>query len=90
MLRELKSIATVRSVGASTRIEGTNMTDNEVGVLIVYLDITNLTERDLQEGVLYYEALNLIGAFYREISITENNIKHLHNATILRLRTTLL
>jgi len=82
-LKELKSIATVRSVGASTRIEGANMTDKEVGVLIEHLDITNLTERDQQEVAGYYEALNLIGESYREISITENNIKHLHN-TLMR------
>ena len=33
-LKQLKSIATVRSVGASTRIEGSRMTDDEVAVLI--------------------------------------------------------
>lgn len=82
-LKELKSIATVRSVGASTRIEGSNMTDNEVGILIDHLDITNLTERDQQEVAGYYEALNLIGESYREINITESHIKHLHN-TLMR------
>lgn len=35
-LKHLKSIATVRSVGASTRIEGSRMSDDEVKVLIVY------------------------------------------------------
>ncbi|MBP9550002.1 MAG: hypothetical protein KBE86_12670, partial [Chitinophagales bacterium] len=33
-LKELKSIATVRSVGASNRIEGNTMSDEEVDVLI--------------------------------------------------------
>ena len=33
-LKELKSIATVRSVGASNRIEGNRMSDEEVDVLL--------------------------------------------------------
>ena len=33
-LKELKSIATVRSVGASNRIEGNKMSDEEVDVLL--------------------------------------------------------
>ncbi len=45
-LRHLKSIATVRSVGASTRIEGSRMTDNEVEVLIKNISISKLEERD--------------------------------------------
>ena len=34
-LKELKSIATVRSVGASNRIEGNKMSDEEVDVLAI-------------------------------------------------------
>lgn len=78
-LKELKSIATVRSVGASTRIEGSKMTDKEVERLIENLDIKKLTERDKQEVIGYYDALNLIGESYRDIPISESSIKHLHN-----------
>ena len=34
-LKQLKSIATVRSVGASTRIEGSKMSDDEVEALLM-------------------------------------------------------
>jgi Fic family protein len=78
-LKELKSIATVRSVGASTRIEGSRLSDKEVELLIENLDISKLSERDQQEVVGYYDTLNLIGESYRDISISESNIKHLHN-----------
>ena len=37
-LKQLKNIATVKSVGASTRIEGSKMTDDEVAVLIEKLN----------------------------------------------------
>lgn len=78
-LKELKSIATVRSIGASTRIEGSLLSDAEVEALIKNLDINKLTERDQQEVAGYYDALNLIGESYRDISVTESSIKHLHN-----------
>jgi Fic family protein len=81
-LKELKSIATVRSVGASTRIEGATLTDKEVESLIDNLDITKLTERDQQEVVGYYEALNLIGESYKDIPVVESSIKHLHNTLL--------
>jgi Fic family protein len=78
-LKELKSIATVRSVGASTRIEGSHLSDKEVEILLENLDIKKLTERDQQEVVGYYETLNLIGESYRDIPVSESSIKHLHN-----------
>ena len=78
-LKQLKAIATVRSVGASTRIEGSKMTDDEVSVLINNLSISKLEERDQQEVAGYFEALELIAESFRDIEITENILKHLHN-----------
>ncbi len=82
-LKQLKSIATVLSVGASTRIEGSKMTDDEVRVLIDKIKTTLLADRDQQEVAGYYAALELITASYKEIEITESSIKSLHN-TMLR------
>jgi Fic family protein len=78
-LRHLKSIATVRSVGASTRIEGSRMTDNEVEVLIKNISISKLEERDQQEVAGYFETLELITDSFKDIEISESNLKHLHN-----------
>jgi Fic family protein len=78
-LKGLKSIATVQSVGASTRIEGSHLSDKEVEVLIENLDINKLIERDEQEVAGYYETLNLIGESYRDISVAESSIRQLHN-----------
>jgi Fic family protein len=78
-LKELKSIATVRSVGASNRIEGNKMTDEEVDVLLQKIDITKLTDRDSQEVVGYFEVLDLISESYANIDLTESHIKSLHN-----------
>jgi hypothetical protein len=80
-LKQLKTIATVRSVGASTRIEGSAMSDEEVGVLIEKLDITKLEDRDAQEVAGYFTTLDLISDAYEEIGITESQIKGLHKNT---------
>lgn len=77
-LKQLKSIATVRSVGASTRIEGSKMTDDEVAVLIGKLSISKLEERDEQEVIGYFEALDTIAENFDAIQITEGQIKNLH------------
>lgn len=79
-LKELKSIATVRSVGASNRIEGNKMSDEEVDVLLQKIDITKPTDRDSQEVVGYFEVLDLISTSYENIHLTESHIKSLHNS----------
>jgi len=78
-LKQLKSIATVRSVGASTRIEGSKMTDDEVKVFLENLKISKLEERDQQEVAGYFEALDTIAESYLDIEISESTIKGLHN-----------
>ena len=78
-LKHLKEIATVRSVGASTRIEGSKMSDAEVEAFISKLRMSKLEERDEQEVAGYFEALDTISESYKDIEITEGNLKNLHN-----------
>lgn len=78
-LKQLKSIATVRSVGASTRIEGSKLNDEEVDVLLKNIDISKLEDRDTQEVVGYFEALDILSDSYNDIQIAEGDIKSLHN-----------
>jgi Fic family protein len=77
-LKQLKSIATVRSVGASTRIEGSKLSDKEVEVLLQDIDITKLEDRDSQEVVGYFETLDMISESYQDIDISENSLMALH------------
>ncbi|WP_207778430.1 Fic family protein [Balneicella halophila] len=78
-LKQLKTIATVRSVGASTRIEGSKMSNKEVEVLLEEIDIKKIDDRDSQEVVGYFEVLDLISDSFEDIPITENSLKNLHN-----------
>lgn len=78
-LKQLKSVATVRSVGASTRIEGSKLSDEEVEVLLENIDIAKLEDRDSQEIVGYFEVLDIISDSYNIIGINESGLKNLHN-----------
>ena len=81
-LKELKKIATVESIGSSTRIEGVMMTDDEIKDLLKSIKISKLKTRDEQEVFGYYEALEIIFDNYDTIDITENSIKGLHNTLL--------
>lgn len=78
-LKQLKSVATIQSVGASTRIEGSQMNDEEVENLLQNIDISKISDRDSQEVVGYFNVLDIIIDQYETIEITESNIKNLHN-----------
>jgi len=77
-LRELRKIATIESIGSSTRIEGAKLTDIEVKELLDNLKITKLQTRDQQEVVGYYDTLELIFGNYPDIQLTKNYILQLH------------
>ena len=77
-LKELRKIATIESIGSSTRIEGATLTDKEVGKLLKSVKISKLDNRDEQEVVGYYEALEIILENFEEIPLTQSYIHQLH------------
>lgn len=77
-LDALKKIATIESVGSSTRIEGVKLTDQQIEALLAGLDIGSFRSRDEQEVAGYAEAMNLIFESHEQIPVTENHIKQLH------------
>lgn len=77
-LSTLKKIATIESVGSSTRIEGSKLTDGEVENLLSRLETTLFTTRDEQEVAGYVDAMETLFENYNSLTITENHIKQLH------------
>lgn len=77
-LKELRKIATIESIGSSTRIEGATLTDEEVEKLLKSVKIAKLQSRDEQEVVGYYEALEVILDSYQDIELSERYIHQLH------------
>jgi len=77
-LSALKRVATIESIGSSTRIEGSKLTDREVERLLSNLEIKSFATRDEQEVAGYAETMELIFQSWEAITLTENHIKQLH------------
>lgn len=77
-LNSLRQVATIESVGSSTRIEGVKLTDLEIEKLLTGLKIQSFRSRDEQEVIGYAEAMDLIFYSFHDIPFTENHIKQLH------------
>lgn len=77
-LSALRRIATIESVGSSTRIEGAKLSDEEVDRLLSGLDIRSFRSRDEQEVAGYARTMELVFESWRDMPLTENHIKQLH------------
>jgi Fic family protein len=77
-LSALRQVATIESIGSSTRIEGSKLSDREVKQLLSNLKIKSFNTRDEQEVAGYAEVMELIFQSWENIPLTENHIKQLH------------
>ena len=77
-LAALRRVATIESIGSSTRIEGSKLTDREIERLLSNLQIKSFTTRDEQEVAGYAEVMELVFTSWQDIAFTENHIKQLH------------
>ncbi len=81
-LSVLRHVATIESVGSSTRIEGVKLTDREIETLLSNLKQYSFKSRDEEEVAGYAEAMELIFESWREITPTENHLKQLHSVLL--------
>jgi Fic family protein len=77
-LSALRRVATIESIGSSTRIEGSKLSDREVERLLSNLEIKSFATRDEQEVAGYAETMELLFQSWGEITLTENHVKQLH------------
>jgi Fic family protein len=77
-LTALRRIATIESIGSSTRIEGAKLSDTEVERLLAGLEVKSFTSRDEEEVAGYAEVMGTLFAHWKDIALTENLIKQLH------------
>lgn len=82
-LSALRRVATIESIGSSTRIEGSKLSDREVEKLLANLEIKSFETRDEQEVAGYAELMDLVFSSWQDIPFNENHIKQLHQ-TLLR------
>jgi Fic family protein len=78
----LRQVATIESVGSSTRIEGVKLTNSEVEALLRGVKMYSFRSRDEQEVAGYAELMEMIFASFRDIPFTENHIKQLHSVLL--------
>jgi len=82
-LQHLRKVATIESVGSSTRIEGAKLSDVQVETLLSNLGKASFQTRDEQEVVGYAETMDLAFQSYEDLTLTENHIRQIHQ-TLLR------
>ena len=82
-LLALRRVATIESIGSSTRIEGSKLSDREIEKLLSNLEIKSFETRDEQEVAGYAELMDLVFSSWQDIPFNENHIKQLHQ-TLLR------
>jgi len=79
----LRRVATIESIGSSTRIEGSKLTDRDVEKLLANLQVKSFSSRDEQEVAGYAEVMDLVFSSWRDIPLTENHIKQLHRDLLI-------
>ena len=82
-LLALRRVATIESIGSSTRIEGSKLSDRQIEKLLSNLEIKSFETRDEQEVAGYAELMDLVFSSWQDIPFNENHIKQLHQ-TLLR------
>ena len=81
-LMALRRVATIESIGSSTRIEGSKLTDREVERLLSNLAIKSFDSHDEQEVAGYAELMDLVFSSWQDIPFNENHIKQLHQVLL--------
>ncbi len=78
-LASLKQVATIESIGSSTRIEGVKLSDPEIEKMLGNLSKKSFSTRDEQEVAGYAEVMDIIFHGHAAIELSENYIKQLHS-----------
>jgi Fic family protein len=77
-LSNLRRVATIESIGSSTRIEGAKLSDREVERLLANLEVEAFASRDEEEVAGYADAMETVFAHWERIDLTESHIRQLH------------
>lgn len=77
-LGRLKRSVLITSTGASTRIEGSKLSDEDIEKMLRGISIQKFISRDEQEVQGYYELLQNVFASWEEQRFGEGLVKHFH------------
>ena len=77
-LSALRRVATIESIGSSTRIEGAKLSNRDVEQLLSNLEIRKFDTRDEQEVAGYAGVMETTYTHWESIDLAENHIKQFH------------
>ncbi|HEX9580803.1 MAG TPA: Fic family protein [Gemmatimonadales bacterium] len=77
-LASLRQVTTIESAGSSTRIEGAQLSDEEVARVLRGLQVDSFRARDEGEVRGYAELLQTVFDHHHDIPLTENYLRQLH------------
>lgn len=75
---KLKTTTIITSAGASTRIEGSHLSDEEILKRLENLKIQKIKDRDEAEVAGYIDCMNYIFKNYKNVEMSEHTIRSLH------------
>ena len=78
VLGRLKKSVLITSTGASTRIEGAKLSDEDIEKLMRGISIQKFDNRDVNEAKGYYELLENVFNSWRKLKFNESSVKHFH------------
>jgi Fic family protein len=81
-LSALLRVATIESIGSSTRIEGNRLSDRDVDRLLSNLQVRKFSTRDEQEVAGYAKVMEMVFTSWQDITLTENHINQLHRGLL--------
>ncbi len=81
-LSQLKKVAAIESIGSSTRIEGSKLTDQQIATLLSGLKMEGFQSRDEEEVAGYAAAMDLVFESFEHVPVTENHIRQLHRVLL--------
>ena len=74
-LSALRHVATIESIGSSTRIEGSRLSDRDVDWLLSNLKIRRFDSREEQEVACYADVMAAAFASFVVIAPTESHVR---------------
>jgi len=79
VLGRLKRSVLITSTGASTRIEGAKLSDEDIEKMMRGLSMQQFADRDKQEVKGYYDLLENVFNSWKTLSLNEGVVKHFHS-----------
>ena len=77
-LGQMRRLATISSIGASTRIAGSSLSDQEVATLLANPERRPLSSKDEQEVAGYADAIHRVLDSWDSLTVSEEHLQQLH------------